>query len=292
MKNLIKVNIITVILLILSLLIWTLYGMTGFLIALIFSAVVAVYLNYNALRKKEIRLDQYINSQYRQEILRIQQAEASLLSRRDFFESYSSGLRQEYEDGLAALEQQKQRARDFLSSYDFVVEREQSPRMREIADNCEELVRRMNDAAEAAIDRQAGVPVDDTAAQLGEHIQSLERMLTRASEWEPQMTASVSGILKSLREIKKENQLQNYSKLFSYYLPTTEKLIRVYQDLADMGDPGANMREIKSEVVASMALVNDAVRAMKDKSYEYKALDVAAERSVLQTMMKQDNLSS
>lgn len=292
MKNLIKVNSITVVLLLLSVAIWFLYGMGGFLAALVFSAVVAVYLNYNALKKKEIRLEQYMNTEYQPEILRIRQAETSLVSRSEFFENYSEPLKKEYESALEAIEEQKQRALDFLSSHDFVVERERSSRMSEIAEDCETLVRRLNDAAEEAIDRKAGGAAADDRSRLNDHMDSLRTVLDHAKGWDPQLVNAITGILTSLQEIKKENEPGNYHKLFSYYLPTTEKLIRVYRELADFENPGVNMQDTKNEVITSMALVNDAIRAMKDQSYEYKALEVAAEHSVLQTMMKQDNLDS
>ncbi|MBC3888326.1 hypothetical protein GH810_08385 [Acetobacterium paludosum] len=80
-------------------------------------------------------------------------------------------------------------------------------------------------------------------------------------------------------------------KFMNYYLPTTLKLVKVYQDMDAEPIQGANIMATKKEIEETMDTINHAFENLLDGFYEDTALDVSTDISVLNTMLAQEGLT-
>lgn len=91
----------------------------------------------------------------------------------------------------------------------------------------------------------------------------------------------------------KENpgEVAEIRKFMGYYLPTTLKLVKVYQDLDGEPIQGVNIMATKKEIEETLNTINDAFENLLDSFYEDTALDVSTDISVLHTMLAQEGLT-
>ncbi|WP_050741470.1 5-bromo-4-chloroindolyl phosphate hydrolysis family protein [Acetobacterium bakii] len=80
-------------------------------------------------------------------------------------------------------------------------------------------------------------------------------------------------------------------KFMGYYLPTTLKLVGVYQDLDSENFQGANILATKKEIEETLDTINHAFENLLDSFYEDTALDISTDISVLNTILKQEGLA-
>lgn len=80
-------------------------------------------------------------------------------------------------------------------------------------------------------------------------------------------------------------------KFMGYYLPTTLKLVRVYQDIDGELIQGPNIIATKKEIEETMDTINYAFENLLDSFYEDTALDVSTDISVLNTILAQEGLT-
>lgn len=80
-------------------------------------------------------------------------------------------------------------------------------------------------------------------------------------------------------------------KFMNYYLPTTLKLVKVYQDMDAEPIQGANIMATKKEIEETLDTINHAFENLLDGFYEDTALDVSTDISVLNTMLAQEGLT-
>jgi len=81
-------------------------------------------------------------------------------------------------------------------------------------------------------------------------------------------------------------------KFTSYYLPTTEKLLRSYCDLEHQPDAGDNITTTKGEIETSFDMINDAFENLLDSLFQDSAWDIKSDISVMKTMMAQEGLTN
>lgn len=80
-------------------------------------------------------------------------------------------------------------------------------------------------------------------------------------------------------------------KFMNYYLPTTLKLVKVYQDMDAEPIQGANIMATKKEIEETLDTINHAFENLLDGFYKDTALDVSTDISVLNTMLAQEGLT-
>lgn len=80
-------------------------------------------------------------------------------------------------------------------------------------------------------------------------------------------------------------------KLMEYYLPTTVKLLKAYEELEKQPIQGENIITSKREIEESLDTLNTAFEKLLDKLFEEQAWDVSSDISVLKTMIAQDGLA-
>lgn len=83
-------------------------------------------------------------------------------------------------------------------------------------------------------------------------------------------------------------QLEKLGLFFNYYLPTTEKLLEAYIDVDVKQIKGKSLVKTKKEIERALGSINETFERTLDKFYQEKEIDIAAEISALEIMMKQE----
>ena len=76
-----------------------------------------------------------------------------------------------------------------------------------------------------------------------------------------------------------------------YYLPTTLKLVKAYENFSLQPIQGDNITQSKKEIKDTIGTINKAFEQLLDSLYEDVTMDVSTDISVLQTMLKQEGLT-
>lgn len=79
-------------------------------------------------------------------------------------------------------------------------------------------------------------------------------------------------------------------KFMDYYLPTTDKLIAQYRQLAEAG-AGETVKKALTGIENSLGMIARAFEKQLDKLYGDEALDITTDIQVLETMMAADGLT-
>ena len=107
---------------------------------------------------------------------------------------------------------------------------------------------------------------------------------------EGQGALEVSG--KIFRQVQKDpTQLPQIRKFMSYYLPTTLKLLRAYDDMSHQGVQGENITGTMERVRGMMGTIVTAFGRQLDSLFGDQALDISTDITVLDNMMAREGLS-
>ena len=100
----------------------------------------------------------------------------------------------------------------------------------------------------------------------------------------------VSG--KIFRQVQKDpTQLPQIRKFMSYYLPTTLKLLRAYDDMSHQGVQGENITGTMERVRGMMGTIVTAFERQLDSLFGDQALDISTDITVLDNMMAREGLT-
>ena len=75
-----------------------------------------------------------------------------------------------------------------------------------------------------------------------------------------------------------------------YYLPTTVKLLKAYEELDGQPVQGENIVNSKKEIEDTLDTLNTAYEKILDNLFQDTAWDVSSDISVLQTLLAQEGL--
>lgn len=87
------------------------------------------------------------------------------------------------------------------------------------------------------------------------------------------------------------NKKGQVNKFFSYYLPTTLKLLNAYDRMDDTGISGTNIDGTKGQVTEMMDTALDAFDKQLDALFGDEALDVSTDIKVMENMLKSEGLT-
>ena len=90
---------------------------------------------------------------------------------------------------------------------------------------------------------------------------------------------------------KHPNQIDEIRRFMEYYLPTTLKLVKAYENFSLQPIQGDNIIQSKKEIEETIGTINKAFEQLLDSLYEDVAMDVSTDISVLHTMLKQEGLT-
>ncbi len=89
----------------------------------------------------------------------------------------------------------------------------------------------------------------------------------------------------------KPDQLPKLRKFMNYYMPTTLKLVKTYQELDSQPVAGENILKAKAQIEESLDTINYAYEKLLDSFFEDAAIDISTDISVLETMFAQEGLT-
>ncbi len=90
---------------------------------------------------------------------------------------------------------------------------------------------------------------------------------------------------------KNPSQLPQIRKFMNYYLPTTLKLLRAYDDMSRQGVQGENITGTMERVRGMMSTIVTAFERQLDSLFGDQALDISTDITVLDNMMAREGLS-
>ena len=98
---------------------------------------------------------------------------------------------------------------------------------------------------------------------------------------------------KIFRQVQKDpTQLPQIRKFMSYYLPTTLKLLRAYDDMSHQAVQGENITGTMERVRGMMGTIVTAFERQLDSLFGDQALDISTDITVLDNMMAREGLSN
>ncbi len=86
-----------------------------------------------------------------------------------------------------------------------------------------------------------------------------------------------------------ENRVKRFAE---YYLPTTLKLLRTYNEVDSQAEQSSVAADIQHDIMGILYTINTAFRTLQDGLLQDTALDVSAEISAMETVLAQDGLKS
>ena len=87
------------------------------------------------------------------------------------------------------------------------------------------------------------------------------------------------------------DKLPQISKFLNYYLPTTMKLLNTYDRMGSQGVAGENISGTMKKVEETLEMVVNAFHKQLDTLFAGEALDVSADISVMENLMKTEGLT-
>lgn len=85
-------------------------------------------------------------------------------------------------------------------------------------------------------------------------------------------------------------KLQEIRRFMDYYLPTTVKMVKSYQEFEAQAETAA-IRNAKDEILATLDTISTAFETLLDGLYQDDTLDISTDISVLKTMLAQEGLT-
>lgn len=99
-------------------------------------------------------------------------------------------------------------------------------------------------------------------------------------------------ILRIFKRVEQHPELiSDLHKFMDYYLPTTVKLLKAYEELDKQPVEGENIKTAKQEIENTLDTINEAFENLLDSFFRNTAWDVSTDISVLKTMLAQERLT-
>ena len=89
---------------------------------------------------------------------------------------------------------------------------------------------------------------------------------------------------------EKPEKLKDIRRFITYFLPTTIKLLNSYARAEAQDNDGENIRQIKNDIEGAMDGIIDSFQKYLDNLYADEAMDIDAEITVFDSMLKAENL--
>lgn len=91
--------------------------------------------------------------------------------------------------------------------------------------------------------------------------------------------------------IEDESDIPQIKKFFSYYLPTTIKLLNAYDRMSTTEIEGENIDKTKKNINEMLDVAIDAYKKRLDSLFENQALDIETEIDVMNQMLEREGLT-
>ena len=103
----------------------------------------------------------------------------------------------------------------------------------------------------------------------------------------------LENLLKEIFERLREHpeQQPQLKKFMNYYLPTTLKLVKSYEEFDSLSVQGEDILEAKAEIEKTLDTINSAFAELLNRLFQKSAFDVTTDAQVLQTMLANEGLT-
>lgn len=99
------------------------------------------------------------------------------------------------------------------------------------------------------------------------------------------------SLLKQIDSSLKGNpQIPKIEKLYDYYLPILVKILEKYKDLADIDMRSKEFKETEAQLIKTIILINEALKNIFETLHEGDYMDLTADMTTLQSLLKKDGL--
>ena len=135
----------------------------------------------------------------------------------------------------------------------------------------------------------------DSALHEGKvYLEEIEKVQKRI--YEPEFSGKLQRLQTVIEQIfqhvrKYPQQIDEIRKFMDYYLPTTLKLVKAYENFSSQPIQGENITQAKKEIEETVGTINEAFERLLDSLYEDVTMDVSTDISVLHTMLAQEGLT-
>ncbi|MGI5990195.1 MAG: 5-bromo-4-chloroindolyl phosphate hydrolysis family protein [Lachnospiraceae bacterium] len=164
----------------------------------------------------------------------------------------------------------------------------------EAYDQCESAIRqRRQILSEAEKSGQNSKEVEQILSEGTRYLESIREANDQIEdEVMSQKLDRLASIVQRIFEaVKKEpSSASELRRFLTYYLPTTDKLLKAYVELVHQPS-GPNVENTKKQIEDSMDTIISAYEKLLDSLFEDMSWDVASDISVMNTMLKQDGLA-
>ena len=89
---------------------------------------------------------------------------------------------------------------------------------------------------------------------------------------------------------EKPEKVKDIRRLITYFLPTTVKLLNAYARAEEQNNHGENITQVKTDIEGAMDGIIHSFRKYLDNLYADEAMDIDAEITVFDSMLKAENL--
>ena len=112
--------------------------------------------------------------------------------------------------------------------------------------------------------------------------------------------AKISSLLRELEDTTRKifaqlesdkSQVKQCRQFLNYYLPTTIHLLERYVELQDQGAGTGSVREAMRKIEQTLSTVNSAFRRQLDSLFEKDVVDITAEITVMEQLLKSQGLT-
>lgn len=112
--------------------------------------------------------------------------------------------------------------------------------------------------------------------------------------------AKISSLLREMEDTTRKifaqlesdkSQVKQCRQFLNYYLPTTIHLLERYVELQDQGAGTGSVREAMRKIEQTLSTVNSAFRRQLDSLFEKDVVDITAEITVMEQLLKSQGLT-
>ena len=147
-------------------------------------------------------------------------------------------------------------------------------------------------SAPAAEPAEAAAPgvLEECRAFLSE-LRDQQRQITDASVLEQTQRIEAQTV-RVIAWLEKHPEGEGQIRRFvNYYMPTTLKLVRTYNEVSPQADSSSVAASIQTDICGILSTINTAFQSLQNNLLKDTAMDVSAEISALETVLAQEGLT-
>ena len=98
------------------------------------------------------------------------------------------------------------------------------------------------------------------------------------------------ALLKQIDLSADQNDDDKIHKLYDYYLPILLKILKNYRTLLEVSKGSDDFKECESQLIKTIVLINEALKTINESLHEDDYMDLSADITTLQSLLKKDGL--